>query len=108
MGAVETVGVSILGNAAFVGYAVFEGVGLLPFTIKLSHPIPVGQTVTVDFRTGNFVGPGQALDPLDYLGVTKTVTFTGGGPLTQEVFVSIVNDVVVESTEFFSARYRMP
>ncbi len=65
------------------------------FTITLSSA--TGVPVTVQYGTAD----GTAGAPGDYAAGSGTVTFLPGGPLTQTVTVSTVNDQLPESTENF-------
>ncbi len=94
IGAVETVGISISDSVAN------EGDVTLSFVITLSDPIALGATVTVQLDTSDMT----AVAGLDYNAITaQTVTFVGGGALTQTVFVTLRDDILVEAAETFTA-----
>ncbi len=93
IGAVETVGIAISDAVAN------EGDGTIDFTITLSAPLALGETVTVQVDTTDVT----AVAGLDYTAITaQTVTFVGGGPLTQTVSIVLRDDILVETDETFT------
>jgi T1SS-143 domain-containing protein len=72
-----------------------EAAGTATFTVTLSAAS--GQTVTVNYATAN----GTATAGSDYTAASGTLTFAPG-VTTQTVTVSILNDVVTESSETFN------
>ena len=101
IGAVEMVGLSIANTSAN------EDDAMLEFTVNLSHPIPDGETVTVQFDTSDIAGQAEAGS--DYTAIAnQTISFTGGGPLTQTVGVIIADDSLVETSETLLATLSNP
>jgi hypothetical protein len=72
-----------------------ENAGTATFTVSLTGTLT--SNATVSYATAN----GTALTPGDYLAASGTLTFTPGGPTTQTLTVSIVNDATTESSENF-------
>ncbi|MEX1108824.1 MAG: Calx-beta domain-containing protein, partial [Dongiaceae bacterium] len=60
-----------------------------------------GVTATITVATGpGFTGSlPDASGNVDYTSVTTVLTFTGGGPTTQTIAVSIINDTLLEGDE---------
>jgi hypothetical protein len=74
-----------------------------------THVVNVPITLTVAPTTTTVVTfrlePGTAIAPSDYLVPgTLNVTFTPGGPLTQNVAIAVVGDTVIEPDETFLLR----
>ncbi len=95
IGAVEMVGVSIANVTAN------ESDSNLVFTITLSHALPDGAFATVVFDTSDIAG--QAVAGSDYTAKTQSVSFSGGGSLTQVVNVPLIDDSTFENDETFAA-----
>ena len=99
IGAVETVGLAISDAVAN------EGDGTIDFVITLSDPLALGETVTVQIDTTDVT----AVAGSDYTAITaQTVTFVGGGPLTQSVSILLRDDILVEATETFTVTISNP
>ncbi|CAB9512707.1 Glycoside hydrolase Family 5 [Seminavis robusta] len=73
---------------------VMEGAGPMEFTITLSSDPPIPVTVDV---LGTPVGTADL--GLDFNFPVTTLTFLPGGPLSQTVQVTIINDVLLEGDE---------
>ena len=76
-----------------------EGSGFAPslamFTVSMTTPSLT--PVTVDFATLD----GTAIAGQDYLGLGGTLTFLPGDPLTQQINVEILTDIIPEADETF-------
>ncbi len=84
--------VSIPGNVS-----VLETNTLQFYSVTLSNPVDVA--VTVQFNTSN----GSAVAPGDYTAVVnQTVTFPAGTTNGQTVFITIVDDAIVEADEVYN------
>jgi fibronectin-binding autotransporter adhesin len=95
IGAVEMIGVSIANATAN------ESAATIDFVVTLSHAIPSGSSVSVDFSTANI--NGQAIAGTDYTALNQRIVFVGGGELTTTVAVPLLNDSLDESNETFAA-----
>jgi len=73
------------------------------FTVTLTDP-PAGQPVTVNYAT--FVGTASA--GADFAPASGTVTFTPGGPTTQNITVGVNGDTLQEDTESFAVTLSSP
>ncbi len=101
IGAFEMVGVSIAAAAAP------ENTGPLGFIVSVSHAIPVGSSVSVQFNTSDVTN--QAIAGIDYTAISnQTVVFTGGGALTKTVIVPLIDDTLFEANETFTATISNP
>lgn len=74
---------------------VSESAGTATFTVTVAGT--VADTVTVDFVTA----ADTAAIGSDFVATNGTLAFTPGGPTTQTIVVSIVDDATAESTEIF-------
>jgi hypothetical protein len=91
---------SIAGTSANEGNA-GNTIFSLPVTLSAASATPV----TVAYTTSN----GTATDSdNDYLPTSGTLTFSPGGPLTQNVLVDVVGDTTVEPNELFSVTLASP
>jgi CSLREA domain-containing protein len=100
IGAVEMVGLSIANATAN------ESAATIDFVVTLSHAIPDGSSVSVDFSTANIAG--QAIAGTDYTALNQRIVFVGGGALTATVAVPLLNDSLDESNETFAAALTNP
>jgi hypothetical protein len=73
------------------------------FTVSLSGPA-LTQNATVVFNTGG----GTAVAGADYHATSGTLTFTVGGPTTQTIAVTGIDDQLSESDETFSVSLSAP
>ncbi len=67
------------------------------FTVTLSGPIQ--NNLTIDFATNDVEAISTSSQ--DYFSNANTITFTGGGALSQQILVSIADDNISEPTETF-------
>lgn len=106
IGAVEMVAVSIASAAAF------ENAGPLGFIVSLSHAIPIGSSVSVEFNTSDDTHQaiaGRAIAEIDYTAIcNQSIVFTGGGTLNKTVIVPLVDESLFESNETFTAALSNP
>ncbi|MEY2883062.1 MAG: hypothetical protein RL490_786, partial [Pseudomonadota bacterium] len=105
----DTTGVAYPGNFTITGGGVTAqvtvndvsitegdaGTSLLTFTVTRSD---ASCAFTVDYATAN----GTATAGTDYVAATGTLTFAGGGALSQTVSVTINGDTLAEANETFS------
>jgi hypothetical protein len=75
------------------------------FTVTLSTPL--SQAVTVDYATADGSGPSGAIDGLDYVATSGTLTFDPG-VTSQTVQVEILGDNIDEGTENFDLNLSAP
>ncbi|MEO2017537.1 MAG: Calx-beta domain-containing protein, partial [Fuerstiella sp.] len=86
--------------------AVTEG-GDSIFTVSLSAAST--NTVTVNYSTADEQGPNGATGGNDFVAESdKTLTFTPGGSLTQQIAISTIDDVTSENTETFTVALSNP
>lgn len=71
----------------------------MPFTISLSAPPPVGETIVVNFTTEN----SSATAPIDYTALTSSVSFSGT-TTSLVVNVAVNGDTLPEANEIFYLR----
>lgn len=95
------------GSPIFINVAdssVAEGNGgnaQLQFTVSLSKPVPVGQTLTVDYATSSAAaGPTVAAVGVDYTATTGTLTFAAGES-SKNIPVEVKGDTLDENDETF-------
>ncbi len=70
--------------------------GTFEFTVTLSNPVDDDVTVQIDTQAMS------ALAGVDYTEIVAgSVTFTAGGPLTQTLIVTVLDETVVENDETF-------
>ncbi|MEQ9407607.1 MAG: Calx-beta domain-containing protein [Fuerstiella sp.] len=70
-------------------------------TFIVSLSADPSSAVTVSFATSDGTGASGAASGTDYTQASGTLTFNSGGPLTQQVTVSTIDDSTVETTETF-------
>lgn len=95
IGAVEMIGVSIANATAN------ESAATIDFVVTLSHAIPSGSSVSVDFSTANI--NGQAIAGTDYAALNQRIVFVRGSDLTVTIAVPLLNDSLDETNETFAA-----
>jgi hypothetical protein len=82
-----------------------EGAGSASVPVSVSPAVQPGDSVSVTVNTNN----GSATAGADYTDIAATVlTFVAGGPSTQFVSVTILEDAVQEGNEFFTADLSAP
>ncbi|MCZ2340934.1 MAG: hypothetical protein LC104_03960 [Bacteroidales bacterium] len=74
----------------------------IPFTVTLSNPS--SQTVTVAYATSDVLATAGS----DYTGISGTLVFQPGGPLTQTVTVFVSGDTTFEPDETFALDLSSP
>ncbi len=90
--------VTIVDSEAVVGFArgfVFVGEKTPAVTASVLRSGPLTGTATVDVRTVEGAGSGNAVPDVDYRPVQKTLTF-GPGVATQTVTIPLLNDTAVD------------
>jgi hypothetical protein len=84
-----------LGSAAYFVHE--DGVAL---TVKIHRQGEISASSSVDFTTG----PGSADSQLDYGGIFRGPVQFPAGARTQDIFIPIVSDAIVEGDENFLIR----
>ena len=74
------------------------GAAQLQFTVSLSKPVPVGQTLSVDYATSDGTGLAPATAGTDYVAAKGTLTFNAGES-SQNVVVTVDGDTLDENDE---------
>ncbi|MBP9034229.1 MAG: PKD domain-containing protein [Pseudomonadales bacterium] len=81
--------------------SVSEGTGATAtFVVSIDAAPPARRPVSVQVSTRN----GSAIAGSDYRGLSTTLSFRNGEPLTRSVPVALINDTAVEPQESFSVR----
>ena len=89
---------TIVDSEAVVGFArgfVFVGEKTPAVTVSVLRSGPLTGTATVDVRTVEGAGSGNAVPDVDYRPLQKTLTF-GPGVATQTVTITLLNDTAVD------------
>ena len=92
--------VTIVDNEAVVGFAsgfVFAQETTPSVTVTVLRSGPLTGTATVDVRTVEGAGSGNAVPDVDYRPLQKTLTF-GPGVATQTVKITLLNDTAVDGS----------
>ena len=91
----DTVTISLSGSK---GYENHPDRGNVPVTFTATLDPPAGVTITVDYRTFDIGGPGQAKRGEDYQPVDGTLTFAPG-ETSKTVEVVVIDDDIVEDEQ---------
>jgi hypothetical protein len=86
-----------------------SGTKTLTYAVTLDQALTAGKSVSVDVVTVDGTGPSGAISTgtnADFVSKTQKLTFTAGGPLTQQFDVVINGDTQAESTETFNVELR--
>src|SRR6266511_2668593 len=74
------------------------------FSVSISAPVPSGQSVSVHVATAN----GTATAGTDYTGLSTTLTWNPGNPVTKTVTVAVTGDTRKETNETFMVNLSSP